>query len=161
MTGALRKLQGFFIDRPPNYSEIDGKIAASGLPSRKKHMRYLKSRGVSAIISLTEQPLPKHLVDGFTYLHFPLKDHQPADAPTLMKIVEAVETLLSRGHKTLIHCQAGHGRTGMVLTAFLMKHKGLGWREGLEFVRRLRPGSVEVGQEVSLRELEALLKPGS
>ncbi|MEM1937459.1 MAG: dual specificity protein phosphatase family protein [Candidatus Caldarchaeum sp.] len=161
MPGALRKLQGVFIDKPPNYSEIDDRIAASGLPSRKKHMQYLKSRGVSAIISLTEQPLPKQLVEGFTYLHFPLKDHQPADAPMLMKIVEAMENLLSQGHKLLVHCQAGHGRTGMVLTAFHMKHDGLGWRECLEFVRRLRPGSVEAGQEVSLRELETLLKAGS
>ncbi|MCS7129761.1 MAG: dual specificity protein phosphatase family protein [Candidatus Caldarchaeum sp.] len=161
MPGTLRKIQGFFLDRPPNFSEFNDNIVASGLPSQKKHMRYLKNRGVSAIISLTENPLPKELADDFAYFHFPLKDHQPAHPSSLLEIVKKLEELCERGHKVLVHCQAGYGRTGMVLTAYTMWKKRLGWRAALDVVRSVRPGSVEAGQEKSLREFEELVKAGS
>jgi hypothetical protein len=81
MPGLLRKIQGLFTEGPPNFSVVDEWVAGSGLPSRKTHIRFLKQRGVTAIVSLTESPLPDELLAGenIAYLHFPLKDHHPPD----------------------------------------------------------------------------------
>ncbi len=163
MSALFRKLQGLFLSHPPNYSEVTDKIAASGLPSLKKHIDFIKKSGITAIVSLTEKPLDRGLLEGkqLTYVHMPLKNHEPADPSTLLKIVEKIEELLSGGHRILIHCQAGRGRTGMVLTAYFMKKYGLGWAESLEKIRKIRPGSVEKPQERSLQELEKMLKADS
>ncbi|MEM4302797.1 MAG: dual specificity protein phosphatase family protein [Candidatus Caldarchaeum sp.] len=163
MPGLLRKLQGVFTESPPNFSMFSEKIAASGLPSRRRHIRYIKNRGVSAVISLTEKPLPKNLVENedIEYFHFPLEDHKPADPRELLKIVNTIQRLVDDGHRVLVHCLAGYGRTGMVLAAYLMKAEGFGWVESLEKTRRLRPGSVEKNQEKTLQEFESLIRAGS
>lgn len=163
MPAIFRQLQGLFTESPPNFSEVSEKITASGLPSQPKHIRFVKSKGVSAIISLTEKPLPKNLIENtnIKYFHFPLQDHKPADPYNLLKIVDTVQRLVEDGHKVHVHCLAGHGRTGMVLAAYMMKTEGLSWMESLEKIRRIRPGSVEKNQERTLREFEKILRPGS
>ncbi|MDW8083870.1 MAG: dual specificity protein phosphatase family protein [Candidatus Caldarchaeum sp.] len=162
MPPILRKIQGFLMGRPPNYQEIFERVVASGLPSTKRHVRYLRDRGITAIISLTEFPLPKKLLDGTTikYFHFPLEDHKPADPNTIREIVKTIQTLVKSGDKVLVHCLAGLGRTGMVLAAYLMMEEKIDWRASLERVRTLRPGSVEAGQEKTLEELEKRVKLG-
>ncbi len=163
MPALFRRLQGLFLNHPPNYSEVTDKIAASGLPSLKKHILFIKKRGITAIVSLTEKPLDRELLENteLTYVHMPLKDHQPAQPTDLLKILERIEELLNGGHRILIHCQAGYGRTGMVLAAYFMKEYGLGWVESVEKIRKIRSGSVEKLQEKSLQELEKMFKAGS
>jgi atypical dual specificity phosphatase len=160
MPGLLRKIQGLFTEGPPNFSVVDEWVAGSGLPSRKTHIRFLKQRGVTAIVSLTESPLPDELLAGenIAYLHFPLKDHQPPRPEDVLRIVEAVESLVKSERKVLIHCQAGYGRTGTVLAAYFMKKEGLSWADALAKVRSIRPGSVEKGQESTLMELEKFFR---
>jgi len=163
MPGFWRKLQGLFMEKPPNFSRFTETVYASGLPSTKNHIRFLEKIGVSAIVSLTEQPLPSKLLEKteIVYSHFPLKDHQPARPEDLMQIVKEIKRLVENGGNVLVHCQAGLGRTGMVLAAYIMATEGLGWRESLAKVRQLRPGSVEKNQEKTLEEFERLLRAGS
>ncbi|MCS7110090.1 MAG: dual specificity protein phosphatase family protein [Candidatus Caldarchaeum sp.] len=161
MPGILRKIQGFFMERPPNFSMVTDFVAASGLPSTRKHIQYLRKIGVTAIISLTENPLPGKLLDGtdIKYFHFPLEDHQPADPRKIHEIVKTLQKLVNEREKVLVHCLAGLGRTGMVLTAYVMAEEKNRWRESLEKVRNLRPGSVEPNQEKTLEEFEKLVTP--
>lgn len=158
MPGILRKIQGLFTTAPPNYSSFTEKIAASGLPSTKRHINFLRAQGITAIISLTEDPLPDSIINGtnIKYFHFPLEDHMPADPHRIAEIVRTIEKLLADGDKVLVHCLAGMGRTGMVLTAYVMTLEKTGWQQALEKVRKIRPGSVEPGQEKTLIEFERL-----
>ncbi|MEM0348983.1 MAG: dual specificity protein phosphatase family protein [Candidatus Caldarchaeum sp.] len=163
MSPILRKIQGIFTEGPPNFSMFTENVAASGLPSRRKHIKFLRRMGITAIISLTEQPLPPKLLENMDikYFHHPLADHQPADPTKILEIVKHLQRLVSSGEKVLVHCLAGLGRTGMVLTAYTMLEKNLDWGTALETVRSIRPGSVEKNQETCLREFEKLAKLGS
>lgn len=163
MPGLWRKLQGLITEGPPNFSMVDEHVAGSGLPSRKTHIKFLKERGITAIVSLTENPLPERLLAGedIAYIHYPLKDHQPPSPEDVVRIVEALENLVKSDKKVLVHCQAGYGRTGTVLAAYFMKKERLSWRDALAKIRGTRPGSVEKGQERTLMELEKFFRPVS
>lgn len=162
MPGLLRKFQGLFTEKPPNFSMVTKNVGGSGLPSRKTHIQFLRREGISAVISLTEYPLPSNiLTSDILYLHFPLKDHQAPRPEEVLKAVEKIEELVGKGHRVLVHCQAGYGRTGTVLAAYLMKKDGIGWVEALGKIRSMRPGSVERVQEKTLMELEKLFRADS
>ncbi len=115
----MRKIQGIFTEGPPNFSMLTENVSGSGLPSTRRHIKFLRQQGITAIISLTEQPLPPQLLENqnIKYLHYPLADHQAADPAKILEIVKHLQKLVSSGEKVLVHCLAGLGRTGMVLTA--------------------------------------------
>ncbi|GBC68749.1 hypothetical protein HRbin01_00434 [archaeon HR01] len=159
----FRKIQGLFTRAPPNFSWFMHNLAASGIPSRRGHIRHLKGEGVTAVLSLTEAPLPRELYDGegIKMLHIPLRNHEPPPAEVLLKAVQHLDELLKSGEKVLVHCVAGLGRTGTVLAAYLIYKQGMGYLEAVETVRRLRPGSIEDGQVEALKRFEGFLRAGS
>ena len=52
------------------------------------------------------------------------------------------------------------GRTGTVLAAYLVASKGLSAEEAISAVRRLRPGSIEPIQKISIIEFQRKIKSG-
>ncbi|MEM3922023.1 MAG: dual specificity protein phosphatase family protein, partial [Nitrososphaerota archaeon] len=75
-------------------------------------------------------------------------------AERLEEIVDRVLALVSGGRRLLIHCAAGLGRTGTVLAAYLVASKGVSGEEAIKAVRKLRPGSIERAQEISIIEFQ-------
>ncbi len=145
-----------FMDKPSNFSWIDDRVAASGRPMTFAQLKWIKSREIELIISLTGQPLPREWVEqlGIEYIHFPIKDHSAPDPQMLKEIVDKILAAVSSGKRLLIHCAAGLGRTGAVLAAYLIASKKVSGEEAIEAVRRLRPGSIEPIQEKSVMEFQ-------
>jgi len=97
---------------------------------------FLKRRGISFIMSLTEEPLIEERAkkEGFGFFHFPIRDMDapmPRDAYGALKVlVDAIKN----HNKVLIHCKGGVGRTGMIGACYLVT-KGY---EPKEAIRRVR-----------------------
>lgn len=135
---------------PPNFSFIwESLLAGSGHPGQggrlASALTTLRENEITSILSLSEDPLEKALLEefDFQYLHLPLEDFT---APTLAQVETAMRFLneqVDRGHGALVHCRAGIGRTGTILACFLVSR---GWKaaEAIDAVRRKRPGSLEV-----------------
>ncbi|MEM0118354.1 MAG: dual specificity protein phosphatase family protein [Conexivisphaerales archaeon] len=161
-TRVYRVLLGLIIGRPSNFSWlIENKVAGSGLPVGERGYRWLRDHGVSAILCLTEDTWGKAHAEklGMQYMHIPMLNRQPEIPRKLDQAVDAITSTLNQGKSILIHCQAGQGRTGMVLAAYLIREKGLTADEAIKHVRNLRTGSLKREKQVkALHDYEEYLK---
>jgi atypical dual specificity phosphatase len=154
---------------------IEGKLAGSAHPRfttrDDAHLaQVMKELGLGAIVSLVERPLDGEVLarHGIESLHISIRDFH---APTLEQIDEFIRFArlnIEAGRPVLAHCHAGMGRTGTMLSCYLVAD-GADPRRAIIDVRKRRPGSIEtyhqedsiyafyqaVQQERARREAEA------
>ena len=156
----LRKLRARVSDEPTGFVWVeDHKLAASGYPASRGQVEWLVGQGISAVLTLTPDPLPGNLVTGLPLEleHIPMQDHQVPTVEMLAEGASKVREMLGRGKTVVVHCLAGEGRTGCVLAAYLMSERKLTADQALRTLREIKPLFVEHQQEKALREYEASL----
>ncbi|MDA4131445.1 MAG: dual specificity protein phosphatase family protein [Thaumarchaeota archaeon] len=158
----LRRVYGILFGRPMNVSFIDDFVCGSALITSKKEMEWLvHNKGIKAILSMTEKPLPSDWTGMLTaYKNVQVANHK---APTMEQLDESVNFItenVTRKNKVLVHCAAGKGRTGTVLAAYLCVSQGISPQEAIQLIRSKRSGSVEKnsGQEESVVEFAKFLQ---
>lgn len=130
---------------------VDGQVAAMPRPW-PEHVAALPALGVGGVISLTED-VPRGLPHpDLLSLHLPVRDFHPPTQEQLRRAVAFIDALVESGTAAAVHCTAGLGRTGTIVSAWMI-HRGSGVAEAIAAVRRRRPGSVEtMAQEAALAE---------
>lgn len=143
---------------------LPGQLAGSGRPglshSLREDLEFLRESKITAIVSVTEEPLEKHELDlfCFRYLHLRVPDFSPPSVIQLEKAVRFIDDVINNNGAVLVHCLMGVGRTGTVLSAYLI-FKGLFVDQALVQLRSLRPGSVETSSQVQmLKRFETLIR---
>jgi atypical dual specificity phosphatase len=131
---------------PKNFSWlIQGEIAGMARPlSIVADLEFLKDNGIEAIVSLTQFPLHKTLIEefGFEYKHIPVPDFTSPTQDQIEEFLSFANGLISSKKKIVVHCDAGIGRTGTMLACYLV-NKGHTALHAISEVRRRRPGSIE------------------
>jgi protein-tyrosine phosphatase len=109
----------------------------------------LKQGGIGAVLSVNAglSVDPQHvLAAGLEYAMIPF----PANAPPMPGDLEIclerlpqafafIERVTAAGKSVMIHCTSGKDRTGLLMSYFLMRTRGLGIDEAIREVRRVRP----------------------
>jgi len=72
-----------------------------------------------------------------TWQHFPIRDMDITDAPTMNRILDDIDAAITSGQPTYVHCYGGHGRTGTVIGCWLVRH-GLTGPDALRRLKKLR-----------------------
>ncbi len=131
-------------------------LAALARPSTSEDLAWLRHQGIEVLVSLSEERPPRTWAEdaGLLVFHEPLEDMEP---PTQDQLDRAVSALLRARESKMpaaVHCEAGLGRTGVVLAAYFVA-RGMTAQNAIAHVRRLRPGSVETDEQAEAVELFA------
>jgi atypical dual specificity phosphatase len=112
----------------------------------------LRRARIGLVVSLTEIPLDLPADSGFDYLHLPTLDGEAPD--DLEALCARIDGTKLRGLGTFVHCQAGQGRTGTALAAYLIWSERLSaWDACDEVRRRYHRAAVETPQQLAALEV--------
>ena len=143
-----------------NFSWVEkDKIAASDFPYTEEHFKFLKSVGIRAIVTLTEEDVSKSLIEKyrFRHLHLPIDDFGVPSLSQVKKFLKWVKLMEVWEQPVLVHCRAGIGRTGTMLSVYYI-WKGFSAEDSIKMVRNKRGSGVEtLSQESFIYEVEELI----
>ncbi|HDL50776.1 MAG TPA: hypothetical protein ENG37_02030, partial [Firmicutes bacterium] len=143
-----------------NFSWVEkNKIAASDFPYAEEHFKFLKSVGIRAIVTLTEKDIDNSLIKNykFRHLHLPIEDFGVPSISQVKKFLKWLKLMEVWEQPALIHCRAGIGRTGTMLSVYYI-WKGFSADESIKIVRKKRGSGIEtLSQENFIYEVEELI----
>jgi hypothetical protein len=143
------------------YWVIDGLLA--GRPGPVEYPwdpGQFAAAGLRAIVSLNTQADPAAIASaGLRHYSLPLPPILPMTSALQEMILRGLEEVLATihaevgaGEPTLVHCHAGKDRTGLALTAYLVRYHGLDVEEAIERVRSANPIAMSApGYEATAR----------
>ncbi|KAL1523738.1 hypothetical protein AB1Y20_018667 [Prymnesium parvum] len=117
------------------------------------YFEYFKNNNVTGIVRFNNKVYDrKKFVDaGLNHYDMYFADGGNPTEAILKRFLEVSE---SEKGALAIHCKAGLGRTGTLISLYLMKHYGLTCPEVIAWLRLCRPGSVIGPQQNFLQEME-------
>ena len=129
----------------------DNIIAGSSRPQTVDNIKFIVDQGIKRIISISEPDLIQYLakdlpiqVIPFSFDNFGVPSNYQIE-----KFFSIMTDSLDKHEPVLIHCAMGCGRTGLLLTAFLMKYEGKDWESSLLDIRKVRPCAVESSYQLT------------
>jgi protein-tyrosine phosphatase len=134
-------------------------LAKSFIPDNGDLVTWQKE-GIESVVNLLEyhfDDVARHeRAQGFKVLHSPIPDMCAPTNEQLESIVRWIDREINKGKKVLVHCFAGIGRTGTILTAYLM-YKGEDEDSALKKVSQIGSGPQTLEQIEILEEFSVLL----
>ena len=135
-----------------------GTAAGSGgsLQSFPDDLPTLYRVGIRAVVCLLNIPGDAAVYSkaGFAFHLLPLPDGCAPTTEETATFLRFVEEQRSRRHPVAVHCEAGIGRTGTLLAAYLIAN-GLPFRRAVMQIRAARPGAIETTRQLGfLRQME-------
>ncbi len=142
-----------------NFSWIlEGSLAGAQGPTNTRDITFFKLNDIQAVVRMEENTIstePWQMVD----LYEPVRDFTAPDMEQIHRIVTFVEEEMETWERpVVVTCAAGLGRTGTILACYFVK-VGYQPQEAINYVRQLRPGSIQTrGQEEAVHEYADYLK---
>lgn len=132
---------------------ITSHIAAGPAPLGPHQLRALQEQGVNAILNVAEEleSLAAHEQEaGFEVRFLPIEDDNAPNQPALDTALDWLDEAVWRGRRVYVHCRYGHGRTGTVLHAYLVR-RGFSVQEAERTLAAHRPTPTSYAQWKALR----------
>jgi len=122
-------------------------VAGMGEPWHTKiadTQQLLASRGIGAILTLTEEDLygDLHRAAGFRHHHEPIDDTAPPATEGMDRAIGFIDSSLENDRRVAVHCLEGRGRTGTVLCAWVGLRESLPPQEAIIRIHELRRETV-------------------
>ncbi|MCL0081858.1 dual specificity protein phosphatase family protein, partial [Dehalococcoidia bacterium] len=130
---------------------IDGEIAGHSAPSSDSDLNYLKSKGVKALVRMAEshraRVTPAQVKKlGFMDCHEPVPDFTAPGKAQVDRMVAFIKQSVAEGKPVAVSCGAGIGRTGTVLTCYVVS-KCYTAEQAMEEGRHKRGAEIETDDQ--------------
>ena len=103
---------------------LPSQLAGSGLPGLfgdlDADLFWLRSAGITHVVSLTEKALAAERQTGLELYHFPIADMGIPTPRATLRLCDFILRAIDRNEPVLVHCKAGLGRTGTMLACCLV-----------------------------------------
>ena len=110
---------------------VTDKLAIGHAPMSYADLDYIRAQGVDAIINLCGEYCDLHEIEegaGFDVYYLPIEDENAPEQSDLETALDWLNRSTAEGKRVLVHCRFGKGRTGTVVTSYLL-HQGYNLKE--------------------------------
>ncbi len=130
---------------------IDGLYAGPGCVD-------LDEDGIKVDYVVTLEPSCPAEASGAQRLTFPLIDMEAEPIENAVGAIEAIAKALTRGRRVYVHCYAGCGRTGMVVSGYLVLFRDMTAEEAVNHFVSLRGCGPESEEQLLFLDLLEAMK---
>ncbi len=137
------------------------KLAVGHAPMSYDDLEALKRQGVDAILNLCGEYCDLHDIEndyGFEVYYLPIPDESIPDTQDLEQALAWLDESIYLGKSVLVHCRFGIGRTGTLVTAYLMR-RGLGLKSAAKMLKQTRANPSTYRQHKMLKKYGKKEKP--
>jgi protein-tyrosine phosphatase len=121
---------------------IDSQLWMGGAPTYKRDYEFLFENGIEAIVDMRaerQDDLELLREHGVHYLQLKVLDVMVPSAEQLDEGTDFIQQHIVDGDSVLIHCAKGRGRSAAMMAAYLMRYKGMSYKEAKALLDDKRP----------------------
>ncbi len=134
---------------------VTEQLATGPAPMSYDHLDALKAEGVDAIMNLCAEYCDLHDIEssrGFEVHYLPIEDEETPQLQALESALAWLDEAIYLGKKVYVHCRHGIGRTGTIISAYLLR-RGLGSKLVKQKIKKLRSRPANFDQWWLVRKL--------
>ncbi|RUM34402.1 MAG: protein tyrosine phosphatase [Desulfobulbus sp.] len=133
---------------------VTSQLAVGYAPMSYDDLEVIKKEGIVAIVNLCAEFTDLHEIEekaGFEVYYLPTPDEHAPEMMAMEKALEWLDEAIYLGKKVLVHCRHGHGRTGTLVSAYLLR-RGLGLKKAGRLLKNTRANPTNYNQWKLLRK---------